>query len=147
MTIKSEELDRLRAGIDTLVRVLKITDAAELPDGTTKLNPTDSQTLVYITQNEGCISTDISKLLNVSPTTTSAIVDRLVKRELVLRERTETNRRVVLLSPTQQGKSAAEAILDEQRLHCAQMLGALDPEVRSDFINHVTTIASKISTE
>lgn len=144
MQIDKDELERLRSGIDTLVRVLKVSDAAVLPDGKTKLNPSDSQTLVYIASNDGCIGSDISRLLNVSATTTSAIVDRLVKRGLVQRDRTEANRRVVLLSATVSGMDAAQAILQEQRKHCTLMLSALSPSVQRDFIDHVATIASKI---
>ena len=141
---KTDELERLRSGIDTLVRVLKITDAAQLPDGRKPLNASDTQTLLYVAANDDCIGTDIARLLGVSATTTSAIVDRLVRRKLIKRKRTETNRRVVLLSATPSGRKAAQAILEEQRRHCAQMLEALDPAARVDFVNHVSTIAQAI---
>lgn len=144
MPEKTSELERLRSGIDTLVRVLKITDAAQLPDGGKPLNTSDTQALLYIAANDGCIGIDIARLLGVSATTTSAIVDRLVRRKLINRKRTEANRRVVLLSTTASGRKAAQAILEEQRRHCAQMLEALDPAARTDFVNHVATIAEAI---
>lgn len=144
MKNRHDDLERLRQGIDTLVRVLKIADATQLPDGKAPLNPSDSQTLIFVAMHEGCIGSDIAKFLGVSATTVSAIVDRLVRRGLVRRERTEANRRVVLLSVTPDGRKAAEAILDEQRKHCALMLEALSPSSRRDFVNHISKIAQKI---
>lgn len=142
-----DQLELLRSGIDVIVRVLKISDAAELADGKTRLNPSDAQSLVFIASHEGCIGADVAKWLGVSATTVSSIIDRLVRRGLIQRERTEANRRIILLLATPVGQAAAQAILEEQRKHCAQMLEALPKHVRKEFVAHIHTIATKIHPE
>ncbi len=144
MNRDKELLESLRSGIDVLVRVLKITDAAQLPDGKPPLTPSETQTLAFLAAHQGCIATEIARFLNVSATTVSSIVDRLVRRGLVKRERTEENRRVVLLFTTDEGNEAAAAIINEQLNHCEKMLNALAPPDQKIFVDYITTIAENL---
>lgn len=144
MSELKQQVETLRASIDILVRVLKITDRLEILDCGVRLNPSDTQALLHIRMNAQCISAEIGQLLNVVPTTTSTIVDRLVNNGLVQRERTDLNRRVVLLSLTQRGEKIAQKILEEQRLHCRLMLEVLGAGERLRFVNSLEKIASEI---
>ena len=139
-----QEIETLRQGIDALVRVFKIADAQPLPDGSAPLNPSDVQSLMYVATHKGCIASDIVRFLGVPATSVSTIIDRLVGRSLLHRTRTDKNRRVIVLSLTTEGYIAVEAILAEQRLHCAAMLNALPPEQRSGFVAQIAHIAREI---
>ena len=137
-----EQLEKLRSGIDVLIRVLKITDSTLLPDGRTNLNVSDAHTLAFIAAHEGCIASEIGKHLDVSATTVSSIINRLVDHELVRRGRTDNNRRVVFLYTTESGAQAASEIIAEQRRHCQQILEALPQAEQVNFIKNVSTIAN-----
>lgn len=142
--MERDQLEELRSGIDVLVRVLKITDAAELPDGKNALSPSDAQTLIFVASNRECIAADVAKFLHVSATTVSSIIDRLVRRGLLKRERTEANRRIVLLSPTEDGQQATDIIIKEQLGHCERMLSSLSPAERRTFVQLTSKIAADL---
>ena len=102
--IQDAQITELRTAIDAIVRMFKIGD--DIAAGTTaKLNPSDVQTLLFIGTHDLCTGTDIAGFLGVVPTTASAIIERLVKRGLVVRNRTEANRRIVQLSLTGDGRA------------------------------------------
>ena len=142
---QSDQIETLRAGIDVLVRVLKITDKLDLPEVGVRLSPPDTQALLFISQHPNCISGDLANHLAVAPTTATTIVDRLVRNDLVVRERTEANRRVVLLSLTTEGTRVIHTVLEEQRRHCQMMLEALPKDSRSSFVDNVERIASSLA--
>lgn len=139
------QIEALRLSIDTLVRVFKITDSPSLGPETPKLNPPDMQALLFIANHPDCIATDVGAFLGVVPTTTSALVDRLVRQGLLLRARTEANRRVVLLRLSEVGEDVVDQIIAQQNEHCRIMLGALSESERKAFIGAVQKISVAIA--
>ena len=138
------QIAELRTAIDAMVRAFKITDDVVVGSAG-KLNPSDVQALLFIRDHDLCIASDISAFLGVVPTTSSAIIERLVRRGLVVRDRTEANRRIVQLSLTRSGRQTTDAIIEEQNSHCAQMLARLEPAERGGFVRAMTKIASDLS--
>ena len=143
--MNEQQIEKLRRGIDALVREFKIADAVPLRDGGPSLNPSDVQTLIYVGEHDGCIARDVATVLGVTPTSVSTIVDRLVRRNYMSRRRTEENRRVVVLSLTDDGRDDLVQILDEQRRHCAAMLATLTPKERDQFVAQIATIANGVN--
>jgi DNA-binding MarR family transcriptional regulator len=139
-----QQIDTLRRGIDSLVRRFKIAEAGPASEGDLKLNPIDIQALLFIADHPGCAARAVGQHLGVVPTTTSALLDRLVRRGLVLRERVESNRRIVHLSLPEAGHERVKRIIETSNAHCRAMLKALEPEERSRFVNAVAKIVSSI---
>lgn len=139
------QIDALRLSIDTLVRVFRVTDSPALGPGMPKVGPSDMQALIFLQRNPGCISADLSAFLGVVPTTTSALVDRLVRLGLVNRARTESNRRVVLLGLTDAGEDVTNRIIAEQNEHCRIMLSALSDGEREPFLRAALKISSALA--
>ena len=139
------QIDTLRLSIDALVRVFRITDSPALGPDAPRLNPPDMQALLFVAQNPDCISADVGAFLGVVPTTTSALVDRLVRQGLLLRARTETNRRVVLLRLTDTGEEVVRKIVAQQNDHCRVMLEALSETERDAFLSAARKIATAIA--
>ena len=139
------QIETLRLSIDALVRVFRVTDSPALGPGMPKLNPPDMQALLFVARNPDCIASDLSAFLGVVPTTTSALVDRLVRQGLLLRARTETNRRVVLLRLTGQGEEVVRQIIAQQDDHCRIMLEALSGPEREAFLKAAQKISDTIT--
>ena len=139
----ASQTDELRLAIDAIVRAFKIADDITIANAP-KLNPSDVQAILFIRQHDRCTANDVAGFLGVVPTTNSAIIDRLVRRGLLARNRTDTNRRIVQLSLTKEGHETAEAIIAEQNAHCAQMLDRLDSDERMHFVAAMTKIASSL---
>ncbi len=143
--IDPAHVETLRQSIDVLVRVFKITEGHVGDDDALKLNPSDTQAILFVAGRPGCIAADLGQFLGVVPTTTSAIVDRLVRRRLLVRGRTEENRRIVQLSLSEEGARVAEALVAQQTKHCALMLAALDKGDRKGFVRAMAKIAASLT--
>lgn len=140
-----QQIDTLRLGIDSLMRRFKIAEAKLAAEGDLKLNPIDIQALLFIADHPGCTANAVGQHLGVVPTTTSALLDRLVRQGLILRERVESNRRIVHLSLPEAGHERVKRIIETSNAHCRAMLEALKPDERTRFVNAVTKIANSIS--
>ncbi|MBL1420022.1 MAG: winged helix-turn-helix transcriptional regulator [Alphaproteobacteria bacterium] len=123
----------VRESIDALVRAFKIDEGVTSGGVKVKMNPPDMHALMYISQYPKCMANKLSGFLGVAPTTVSSIIDRLVKKQLITRSRTEGNRRIVQLELTFAGKTAANAIKQEQLSHCEEMLLPLNEDERAMF--------------
>lgn len=139
------QIEALRLAIDVLVRVFKITDSPALGAGTPRLNPPDMQALLFVARHPDCIASHLGAFLGVAPTTVSALVDRLVRQGLMVRARTDANRRVVLLRLTGAGEAVVRQIISQQDDHCRQMLSALTEAEREAFLQAARKIVSAMS--
>jgi DNA-binding MarR family transcriptional regulator len=66
-------------------------------------------TLRYIMKKELCTSTDLAQEFHVKKSAITALINRLVDKGLVSRERNQDDRRVVYLHVTQKGKEFYDA--------------------------------------
>ncbi|TDP47806.1 MarR family winged helix-turn-helix transcriptional regulator [Zavarzinia compransoris] len=137
------QIDALRLGIDGLIRRFKIAEAAAgTPEH--RLNPIDVQALQFIAARPGCTATAVGQHLGVVATTTSALVDRLVRQGLATRQRVESNRRIVRLDLSAAGKARVEAIVETQNDHCRLMLSSLESQERAALIAAIEKIVNTI---
>jgi len=79
------------------------------------------------------------------PTTASSIVDRLVDRGFVGRERPASNRRAVALHLTDDGRLAFGRVEAEELATMRIMLDALPDTDRARFVSDMSRIAQHIS--
>ncbi|GFE64805.1 MarR family winged helix-turn-helix transcriptional regulator [Litoreibacter roseus] len=136
----------LQTSVSTIMRVLKVAETShQVAHKELNFQPSDIQSLRFISQNPGCMSAELANHLAIVPTTATSIVDRLVRRGLVLRERPETNRRAVALSLSEQGQFAWTQIDAEEKETMKLMLSALPEEDREQFVRSMTTIAHRVS--
>lgn len=138
----ADQINLLRHGIDGLVRRFKIAEESSSPKSAIRLNPIDMQALLFVGENPAATATALGQHLGVVPTTTSALVDRLVRQGLLFRERVESNRRVIHLSLSKKGEDVARGIVDVQNAHCRTMLEALNPDERAHLVQAITKIVN-----
>ncbi|MBO9606446.1 MAG: MarR family transcriptional regulator [Paenibacillaceae bacterium] len=68
------------------------------------ITPLQLIVLRLLNEYPSCSLTRLAENLNLGNSTTSGIIDRMVRAELVTRERTETDRRAMTLTLTEKGK-------------------------------------------
>ena len=61
-------------------------------------------TILYLDRYEGIIMSQIAEYINVSMSTATGIVERLVNKGYLQRERSESDRRIVIIQLTNKGK-------------------------------------------
>jgi DNA-binding MarR family transcriptional regulator len=144
--VSKDEARRLREAFVALIRNFKAPDRHHFGHGQKQpLNPPDTETLLFVGNHPDCMASDVAQYIGVAPTTASSIIDRLVRRDLLSRDRTEENRRVVKLRLTQKGNRATQRIIYLQLTKCAALLITLQPEERQVFLKLISKMASKVS--
>lgn len=90
------------------------------------LNYSQLHTLEKIYEDGAVKTLDISKALDISPSTLIGVLDELEKRGLIMRERQEKDKRVVLVSATKKGETVVKKHYREDELFLINLLKSLD---------------------
>ncbi|MBD2776873.1 MarR family transcriptional regulator [Iningainema tapete] len=90
MIISEQVVEALRADIQRVLEVFKVEGVAKSDSPYSDLNISDIAVIMFIGQRQTCIVREVAEHLRLPLTTVSSIVERLVRRELVQRDRTET---------------------------------------------------------
>ncbi|MCP4727574.1 MAG: MarR family transcriptional regulator [bacterium] len=81
-----------------------------------------------------CKMRDISSILKIPNSTTTSIVDRMVKNEIVERSRSEEDRRVVFISLTEKGNKNWKMVLEQIINVYEYMLSLLSDEDQDELL-------------
>ncbi|KAB2685792.1 MarR family winged helix-turn-helix transcriptional regulator [Brucella pseudogrignonensis] len=135
-----DQIEQLAVAFERFTRRFKVAEATAAMQNS--LNALDIQALLYIDEHPGCTLGDVARHLQVALTTMSSSVDRLVRREIIQRQRPETNRRSVALSLTDKGHQVVAGYIDGYRASCKAMLEALDPADQIRFLHLTQQIAN-----
>jgi DNA-binding MarR family transcriptional regulator len=74
---------------------------------------------------------DLAGLLDVTPSTASRMIERLVKKHLVRRVRAKDDRRTVRVHLTETGQGIVLKVTDRRRAEIEQILGEMPPTGRT----------------
>jgi len=141
-----EEIESLHKAVTALMKALKIAEKnVQVAHRELNFVAVDIATLRYLTDHPDCMLSDLAGHLGVVPTTASSVVDRLVERGFVSRERPETNRRSIALRMTSDGQHAFALINAEEKQTMKIMLDALPEEDRAQFVKSMTHIADRVA--
>ena len=142
----SDQAKQLQTAISTIVRIQKIMEpSVQTVHGELKLAPHDIQSMRFIADHPGTMSGTVADFLGVVPTTMTSIVDRLVKRGFVLRERPENNRRAVSLRLTEEGARVFGQLETEEMESSRFMLQILPEDQRDGFVHAMGQIADALT--
>ncbi|MEX0339017.1 MAG: MarR family winged helix-turn-helix transcriptional regulator [Arenibacterium sp.] len=142
----NRDIHQLHGAVTTIMRALKIAETKlHVAHRELAFVPADIQTLRFLSTHEGCKLSDLAQHLGVVPTTASSIVDRLVERGFVQRDRPESNRRAIALTLTEDGKDAYARLESEELTTMQIMLEALPADDREQFVRSMTRIAEAVS--
>lgn len=134
----ADQIATLGAALDTFGRRFKLTGVNNTDR---PLNEVDIQTLRYVSEHPGCGPTDVARFLGLAATTISSATDRLAKRGLLERRRTEGDRRAVVLRLSAEGETWVAAQMGAYHGMFRLMLERLSPAERDEFIRMITKIA------
>ena len=141
----SEAPEALFKALQTLIRGLKVAEANGAEAAIWRLSASDFQALMLIGERQRCIVSDVAHGLNISPTTASSLVDRLVRNNYVERYRSDDDRRIVRLELSAEGGRIREETLTQKREHCRRMLNELAPEEAEAFIRLMQKIGDGLT--
>jgi DNA-binding MarR family transcriptional regulator len=100
--------------------------------------------LESISKDEGLMMSDIGRRLDITLSTATGIIDRLIEKKLVKRERNHGDRRVVRVLLTDKGRKTNEAYQDQKKEIFGMILDVLDPREQEELIMILEKIAVAI---
>lgn len=106
------------------------------------LSPGRFAALILIDRNPGISQTALARAIGSDKSTLTPVLDNLVKRGLISRVRTRSDRRLYELSLTDEGRKAVRAMQDCAKRHEDELDAIIGPRERAQFVK----ILRKIST-
>ena len=138
----SAEINKLIESIQELIRTayiypLKKSKACDLTLSQNKV-------VKILAANGSLSSAELSRKLFVTPSNITGIIDRLEKKKLVERIRKKNDRRIYLISLTEQGKEIEEFLIDPYEQKIGANLKKIKPERVEELASAVRQIISLI---
>ncbi len=117
------------------------------PKGLLKINLTSAQIklLTCFSDRDELTMSELSRNLDVSMPTMTAMVDRLVNSKMVKRERNSIDRRVVKVRPTNSGRVVLKKLLRIRRKEMEKILMNLSGEEMKRFLTSIEVVARSLT--
>ena len=90
--------------------------------------------LKFIASQKVTTLSEVAKHEGLSNSTTCGILDRLEKHNLITRERSTQDRRIVVIKLSEQGEQLKEDVLSSKKELLAGLLTQIEPKARKEFI-------------
>lgn len=130
------------------VHLLHAHQEAQDTDLTAKdLSPGQTLMLLKIKRLDECTISKLAKAMNVSPPSASAMVERLVEKETVIRERSKKDRRVVVVKLTEKAESYTVKLEENTLQRVTSVIKTIGPEISRDWCDVVQRINTAIEKE
>lgn len=101
--------------------------------------------LKFITDNPESTLSHVALALNVSPPAATRLVDGLVKKGMVFRVQSETDRRALVLSSSERGRKLIRGVEEAQMEGFNKMVSQMTDEERSRLLNGIKAFIEGIS--
>ena len=113
------------------------------PKGLLKINLTAAQIklLTCFSDRDAFTMTELSRSINVTMPTMTAMVDRLVKSKTIERERDDIDRRVVKVNLTDTGRKVLKKLIRIRREEMEKILMNLNEEEMENYLTSIEMVA------
>ncbi len=89
------------------------------------ISPQESRSLIWLGRNHSCVMSEFARGLAVPLSTATHMVDRLVEKGLLVRKRSQQDRRIVMISLSKLGKRLDRRFYEHRLTRSRKLLGAL----------------------
>lgn len=142
MSVSKERLDALSNAVLVLTNAVKVAAEERADSPAQKMAASDVAVLMFVGATPACRITDVAEHLRIGVTTASSIVDRLARKAVVKRARSEEDRRIVQLFLTSEGAGLYQDLMAEHVALCREMLHCLTPHEQDAFVDAMQKIAA-----
>lgn len=132
-------IDRLHIMMEGVERVDK-----QNPTCCDNLSPQEMRVLCKLEREKCCIMSAIAGAIRLSLSSVTALIDRLVERKLVRRDRSIEDRRVVEVELTDEGKELSQAALEGRIAFAKDLLKTLSAEEQDALLATLGKLAEKV---
>ena len=141
-------MDRIDSSLIALRRILRATDqfGRELAQAV-GLTAAQLRVLQIVVEKGHCTATEISKRMRISQATVTSLVDKLVRQEMVSRERSQTDRRQTNIVATAKGRQAIEDAPDPLQQRFVRKFAALEDWEQATLIASLERVAAMMDAD
>lgn len=136
-----ENTTRLIEASDNLRKVFASTDGFTCDAG---LSEHEFLALESVSDQKELTMSKLAKNLNIGLSTATGIIDRLIKRKLVIRERNPDDRRIVKVLLSKKGYKIMSSHKEQERKSLKKMMGFLTESEQKNFILIMEKMANKM---
>ena len=132
--------------VDGLLTVLEEVQSVEKKEAAAaaKLSAQEIRALSAVGRERGCFMTRIADAICLSLSSATGLIDRLVDKKLVRRDRSAQDRRVVHVELTDEGRQIHAAAM-ESRLELAhRLLADLDADEQKSLVELIGKVSAKL---
>lgn len=104
-------------------------------------------TMILLDRNKQVTMTELVEYINSPMSTATGIVDRLVKSGYIERDRSETDRRIVVLTLTDSGSQIIKDFKNTISKYLEVILGSLSEEEKQSLLKIVSKIMNTLQSE
>jgi DNA-binding MarR family transcriptional regulator len=101
--------------------------------------------LDYLLQQKKCQMRELAKFMRLGFSSTTGLVDRLVKQGLATRERAEKDRRAVYVTIAPKGQRIFRQIINQRRRAIINLFGTLTAKERAEYLNILEKLVGKLA--
>lgn len=109
-----------------------------------KVSPQEMRVLRTIGREQCCIMSGIANAIRLSLSSATGLIDRLVEKKLVRRDRSNEDRRVVQVELTPEGKELHEASTQGRVEFARELLQTLSPAEQAELVKLFGTMTERI---
>ncbi len=138
-------MDRVDLSLIALRKVLRATEMfnRELAQSV-GVTAAQFRVLQIVAEKDHCTATEISLRMHISQATVTSLVDKLVDKAMVLRERSETDRRQTNIFPTAKGRAAIAQAPDPLQQRFVRQFEALQDWEQAMLIAALERVAAML---
>ena len=130
--------------LEAFDRIIKVFASMESFAGDISLSKPEILALESVFKQEKLIMNKLANNLDIGFSTATKIIDRLIEKNLVERERNGGDRRIVKVVLTKEGKEIVLAYQAQKKEVFGKMLGMLSTDEQENFILIIEKIANMI---
>lgn len=141
-------MDRIDTSLIALRRILRATElfGRELARSV-GLSAAQFRVLQIVAESGQCTATQIARQMRITQATVTSLVDKLVRQGMVVRERSQTDRRQTNILATEAGKQAIEDAPDPLQQRFVRKFKALEDWEQASLIAALERVAAMLDAE
>ena len=138
-----DQADELTIYVGLLANLFEV--AEQSSSDMTNLNKPECRVISVVGQGQPLIMREIAERTNLSVTNTTGIVEKLVRKGYVQRERSEQDRRIVCIRLTADGARIYQLEVENYRSVSLAILAALDEGERDEMLRMMRKVAERLA--
>ena len=143
MNNSEERIKKLSEQINTITQYFYKLNSNTFFDSFDNLNKQEIRVIDTIGKNQSCTMSEIADTINLALSTLTGIIDHLITKKYVLRERSSKDRRIVNVVLTEQGQDAYKKHQEYSLKVSSELLKFLEEEEQKTLINLLNKITEK----